>query len=164
MGARERWEPDRILGLVKENSTLPAVQGVACSARKVKILVTKDLVWDRWARGHSGLAVMSPLLLSLVPGVWESLAVSQPLLQPLLSRPRADPPSLPGASHGERRRRGGGRTRGEGGAEGDYSERSALPPPLALSVKAPSSLAGYKSVLRRQGVINNQLGGSLRLL
>lgn len=87
MGARERWEPDRILGLVKENSTLPAVQGVACSARKVKILVTKDLVWDRWARGHSGLAVMSPLLLSLVPGVWESLAVSQPLLQPLLSRP-----------------------------------------------------------------------------
>lgn len=168
MGARERWEPDRILGLVKENSTLPAVQGVARSARKVKAwletVVTKDLVWDRWARGHSGLAVMSPLLLSLVPGVWESLAVSQPLLQPLLSRPRADPPSLPGASHGERRRRGGGKTRGEGVAEGDYSERSALPPPLALSVKASSSLAGYKSVLRRQGVINNQLGGSLRLL
>lgn len=36
VGARERWEPDRILGLVKENSTLPAVQGVARSARKVK--------------------------------------------------------------------------------------------------------------------------------
>lgn len=59
VGARERWEPDRILGLVKENSTLPAAQGVARSVRKVKAwpgtVVTKDLVWDRWARGHSGL-------------------------------------------------------------------------------------------------------------
>ena len=53
----------------------------------------------------------------------------------------------------------GGRTQGE------RSERPERPRPLSSRGEGSSSRAGYnKSVLRRQGVINNQLGGSLRLL
>ena len=66
--------------------------------------------------------------------------------------------------------RGGGRggwkgQGGEGGAQGDRSNRPKRPRPLSSGDGGSSSWARYnKSVLRRQGVINNQLGGSLRLL
>lgn len=68
---------------------------------------------------------------------------------------------------GREEKTGGGRNdqEGEGGVEGDCSERSARPRPSRSRDEGSSSPAGYnKSVLRRQGVINNQLGGSLRLL
>lgn len=93
------------------------------SARKVKPwpgpLVTADLAWDRWAREEAlrARSHVSPLALSSPWSIGEPRCVAA-LLQPLLSRPRAETPSLPGASHGERRRRGrrkdrrGGRSRG----------------------------------------------------
>lgn len=109
---------------------------------------------------------------SLVPSclVWspEYKSLDAPLAQllPLLSSPQAVPSSLPRASHGERRRKGGWKGQGgEGGAQGDRSNRPKRPRPLSSGDEGSSSWARYnKSVLRRQGVINNQLGGSLRLL
>lgn len=128
--------------------------------------IRPGLVGERQAGRAQGQASLLP---SRVPGVRGSLPTPPPLLRPLLSSPGAEPPSQPGASHGERRRkrRGGAERKGQGGAGGakrDNSKPPARPRPLSSGDEGSSSPAGYNKSVRRQGVINNQLGGSLRLL
>lgn len=127
-GTKDRWGSDRIQGLVKEKKkkrqSAPAALGVARRARKVKA----------WPGTHSGsgsclgmetcgVSNHKPPLIQFSPGSKDKPRYAASLLQhptppPPRTRPRAELPSLPGASHGERRRRGrrkdrrGGRSRG----------------------------------------------------
>lgn len=118
---------DRVLRLVKENSKALAALRAARRARKEKARPGTHSdggsCLGRVGMGNRGTAIR-PLVHSLVLGVKASLAAHHPLLQHLHpphpgSGLQAESPSLPGASHAERRRRGrrrkdrrGGRSRG----------------------------------------------------
>lgn len=135
-GRKDKWGSDRVQRWVKENRKAPAALGAARRARKEKawpgIHSDRGSFLGRVGMGNRGTA-LCPLLLSLVPGVKASLGAQHPLPQPPTPTPAPGcrlrlPPCLElptgrGGGGG-----GGGRIGGEGGAEGDYSERSARCP------------------------------------
>lgn len=96
----------------------PGSRGEVNAGRACRDVERRSGLGQWVSAGPAGPEARRPLLLSLVPGVRASLAAPPPLLRPLLSSPRAEPPSQPGASHGERRRkRRGERGRAREGRE-----------------------------------------------